>query len=321
MPTELDKKQYLETLHLKAEQILPAECDSDKLKKLDDISNIIQDLHIYHIELEMQNDELFKAEAAAKQARDKYFDLYHYAPVGYATIDKYGRILQANLRMEELFHQDATKILGSFIFDLAHKESSDELRGRYRAFFNKPDGKEIHFRVNNDDSEIYVSMTGGITLPTGTTSNQNRNLLIAITDTTKAKKNEIELALSAKVFDSSIEGIVITDKGGKILRVNPAFSTITGYEENEVLGKTPAILKSGQHDKSFYSNMWQSISIHGSWQGEIINRRKNGETYVEWLNISTVTTANSGHSHYIAIFSDITKTKLNSQHLSHAIID
>jgi len=315
VPTDFNKKQYLETLRLRAEQILPTESDSDKLKKLDDISNIIQDLNIYHIELEMQNDELFKAEAEAKQARDKYFDLYHYAPVGYATIDKHGRILQANRRMEELFQQDITKIVGHFIFDQAHEESSSELRGRFRAFFNKPDGKEIHFKINSDDCETYVSMTGGITLPTDSASNQDRNLLIAITDITKTKKNELELALSAKVFDSSIEGIVITDKDGKILRVNPAFSIITGYEENEVLGKTPAILKSGQHDKSFYANMWNEISKNGCWHGEIVNRRKNGETYVEWLNISSVTTANSGQDHYIAIFSDITKTKLNSQRM------
>ena len=78
---------------------------------------------------------------------------------------------------------------------------------------------------------------------------------------------------------------MITDAQGTILQVNPAFTRLTGYSAEEVLGKTPRILSSGTHDRSFYQAMWQSLSQQGVWQGEICNRRKDGDTYVEWLTI------------------------------------
>jgi diguanylate cyclase (GGDEF)-like protein/PAS domain S-box-containing protein len=312
---EHSKHQYLETLRIKAEQALLMENDSDKLKNIEDIASIIQDLRIYQIELEMQNDELFKTQAAARAARDEYFDLYHDAPVGYATIDEHGRIVKANYRLAELFHMDTSEMNGRLIFDLVHEESLSEFRGRFRAFFNQPDKKEIHFRIDSKDDEIYVSLTGRITQVTEKDFSQKRHLLVAITDITQSKKNEFELALAAKVFDSSIEGIVITDRGGRILRVNRAFTLVTGYEEHEVLGKTPALLKSGQHDDSFYHHMWHKLSDDGFWQGEIVNKRKNGETYVEWLSISSVTTTDGRPNHFVGIFSDITEKKLNTQQM------
>jgi len=124
-------------------------------------------------------------------------------------------------------------------------------------------------------------------------------------------KFEEQLLLAGAVFDKSSEAMVITDADNRFLMVNPAFSKITGYSYEEVKGKTPAILKSGKQDVTFYQNMWLSLDKQGSWSGEIINKRKNGEIYPEWLNINVIKNNKGEVIRHIAMFSDITDRKLN----------
>ncbi|WP_052501492.1 bifunctional diguanylate cyclase/phosphodiesterase [Thiomicrospira microaerophila] len=117
-----------------------------------------------------------------------------------------------------------------------------------------------------------------------------------------------ELRIAASAFDVQ-EGITITDQDGKILKVNRAFARLTGYQEHEVLGKTPAVLSSGRQDSAFYQTMWQTLKRNGHWQGEIWNRRKNGEVYAEWLTITAVYDAKKRVTHYVGAFLDITQRK------------
>ncbi len=120
---------------------------------------------------------------------------------------------------------------------------------------------------------------------------------------------EADLHLAAKVFESSVEGIVITDAQSNILRINHAFSTITGYTEQDVYGKTPKLLQSGRHSDDFYTELWQNVNQQGYWQGEIWNRRKNGEIFPEWLTISAVRDAYGEVTHYIGGFTDLSSQK------------
>ncbi|QTH43362.1 EAL domain-containing protein [Cohnella sp. LGH] len=138
--------------------------------------------------------------------------------------------------------------------------------------------------------------------------------------------NSEHLALSyARIFRDSQEAIMVTDRDSKIVNVNPAFVAITGYSEEEVVGRTPSLLKSGMQDALFYVDMWASIHRDGRWQGEIWNRRKNGEIYPEWLSISSVKDDQGELIHYVAMFSDITtrkntlsKLRLHAQVFSNA---
>lgn len=127
----------------------------------------------------------------------------------------------------------------------------------------------------------------------------------------QARFREIEqrLALLARVFEHAREGILITDLDGRIVDVNPGFCAITGYAREEVIGKTPGILCSGRHDATFYAAMWREIACNGYWQGEILNRRKNGDVYPELLSISRIDGPAEAPTHYVAIFSDITEIK------------
>ncbi|PTD95321.1 sensor domain-containing protein [Pseudothauera lacus] len=134
-------------------------------------------------------------------------------------------------------------------------------------------------------------------------------------DITESRQKDIRLELAAQVYRSGREGIVITDAEQRIISVNNAFSQITGYEEESVLGEKPSILASGRHPESFYAGMWRAINASGRWAGEIWNRRKSGEVYPEWLSISRVSGANDEPTHYIGVFSDITHRKMAEEEI------
>lgn len=110
--------------------------------------------------------------------------------------------------------------------------------------------------------------------------------------------------LSTCLIESASEGILITDAHNVIRSVNPAFERSTGYSASEVVGRTPAILKSSRHDQDFYREMWDALDKKGQWQGEIWNRHKNGETYPEWLNITTIRDNQQQVSNYVGVFSN-----------------
>lgn len=134
-------------------------------------------------------------------------------------------------------------------------------------------------------------------------------------DISARKEIEAKNLQAAQVFEHSIEGIVICDANNTIIRVNPAFSKITGYNEHEIIGKKPNILNSGKHDKKFFAGLWNDLNTKGVWQGEIWNRRKNGETYPEFLTISTLRDPQGHIIEYIAIFADISDRKQDEEHI------
>ena len=131
------------------------------------------------------------------------------------------------------------------------------------------------------------------------------------------KKYEKQMMLSASVFENTIEGIVITDRDAIIQRVNQAFTNITGFSPDEAIGENPRILKSDRHDTQFYKQMWQALKDCGMWEGEIWNRRKNGETYPEWLSINVINDTQGEPINYVGLFHDISELKRNETMLKY----
>jgi len=127
------------------------------------------------------------------------------------------------------------------------------------------------------------------------------------------KSSEESMRLAASVYETSSEAILITDANNRIIAINPAFTKITGYLEEDVIGRNTNILKSGKHDQAFYQTMWNAINSTGKWQGEIWDRRKNGEIYPKWLSISTVFNKNGSVQRYIALFTDISVKKQSEE--------
>lgn len=125
----------------------------------------------------------------------------------------------------------------------------------------------------------------------------------------RAEAQRLQQVNAAMVFSHTSEGIMITDAAATILDVNNAFTLITGFSREEVLGKKPSILRSGRQDATFYASMWQELRLHGHWRGEIWNRRKDGEVFAELLKISAVADSEGQVQQYVGLFSNITAAK------------
>ncbi len=136
-------------------------------------------------------------------------------------------------------------------------------------------------------------------------------------DISARKRSEEALRLHTAVFETLTEGVMITDPQQRILAVNPAFTRITGYRPDEVLGQTPCLLASGRHDPGFCAAQWRDLREQGWWEGEIQERRKDGEVYPAWMNIVTVRDAGGEVREYIAVFNDISQRKAAEARIRH----
>jgi PAS domain S-box-containing protein len=228
------------------------------------------------------------------------------APVGYCSVSEPGLIIEANLTVATL--------LGTARLALARQPFSrfifkDDVDGYYllrKQIFASGEPQSCESRmVKFDGTRFWAKLdVATVHVEDGTSA-----LRIVVTDISGRKRAEEKLQLAASVFTHAQEGIFITAADGTIIDVNATFSHITGYDRDEVLGGNPRLLSSGHHEKSFYVIMWRSLIEQGHWCGEIWNRHKNGEVYVEKLNISAVRDPQGVTRHYVALFSNITGRK------------
>ncbi|WP_260962184.1 bifunctional diguanylate cyclase/phosphodiesterase [Pseudomonas citri] len=165
--------------------------------------------------------------------------------------------------------------------------------------------KDFRCHIRRNDGQIRLCEVSSRPLPIG---NEDCMLTIA-RDITERYLMQEKLQQAATVFESTAEGVLITDTQQHISAVNRAFTEITGYSETEALGHTPRLLASGLHDSAFYAAMWHQLTDEGHWQGEISNRRKNGELYPSWLTISAVRNRDRQTTHFVAVFADISSLK------------
>ncbi|HIJ38047.1 MAG TPA: EAL domain-containing protein [Rhodospirillaceae bacterium] len=167
-------------------------------------------------------------------------------------------------------------------------------------------GKIHELEFNREDSKTFkVRLTPYV-------ANSRKGVsgvVISIIDITEAKISEDKLRLSASVFEHASEATVITDNKNRIISVNPAFTQITGYSPEDVIGLDPKVLNSGRQPKEFFKNMWETLKSKGLWQGEIQNIRKNGDIYTEWLSINVLRNDQGDVIRHIGVFSDISDAK------------
>ena len=163
--------------------------------------------------------------------------------------------------------------------------------------------QEYFYNLNNIEKYILVSGFGIMS-----NAGEIAGYAIIFHDITLQKQREEELRISAITFESN-EGIIITDPDAKIVRVNRAFQKITGYSADEVVGQKPSCFSAGHLNSNFYQEMWKQINRTGKWEGEIHNRKKNGQIFIEWLNITSIKDDDNKITHYVGIFSDITRRK------------
>src|SRR5690554_3115058 len=236
--------------------------------------------------------------------------LLQHASDGIHILDEEGRLLEAS---DSFFQMLGYPPLGNTLrkvqeWDALH--TAEELRtliaGALR--YNRTNTFETRFRHR-----------GGHDFPVEVTSvpleiDGQPLVFNAARDITERKKVEEDLRIAARAFESQV-GMLITDADLRILRCNEAFSRITGYQLQDIVGRKPNLLQSGRHDKSFYEAMWHALNTQGSWQGEIWNKRKNGEVYPQLLSIGTVRNEAGEATHYVASLSDISARKATEEQM------
>ena len=232
-------------------------------------------------------------------------------------LDGEARIEWVNGAFEAHTGYPLTDIRGKKPFDLLPGTGTDkETVARIRAHFANGEPFEediLHYTASGTPYWVHTC-----SMPIGKAEGVDPGFVIIQTNISDRKRGERGLRIAASVFDRSHEAILITDKHNRIMDVNPAFARITGYSREEVLGLNPNILSSGRHSKAYYQSMWRSIEQNDFWRGELWNRRKNGEEYVELLSVSRVHLEEPGQYFHVASFSDITALKNHARDLDRA---
>ena len=254
-----------------------------------------------------ENSERRLYEQALRESEEKYRGLFENAgDLAYGT-DLNGNFTAVSESLfkvtgynrDELINAPISKILTAENLERARRMTAAKLAAekqvtRYELEITDKEGRQIPL-------ELVSSMTYRNGVPVGVQGIGR--------DISERKRRETDLRIAATAFESQ-EPMMITDANGVIQRVNKAFTKCTGYTTEEAVGQTPRIFKSGRHDAAFYRAMWESIHGAGTWQGEIWDRRKNGEIYPIWLTISAVKGEDGVVTHYVGAHLDITERKV-----------
>lgn len=245
-----------------------------------------------------------RAEHGLRESEERLWKILEESPVGVSVSRRSdGRVVFANTRFCEIIGAKRDDVLGGLARNhFVDDEQRCRLIGTLKAR-GHIDDEEVEFR-RRDGTAFWSLLTLRATRMEHDVVN-----LAWVYDISAMKAAEAKLKLTAKVVESASEAVVITNIRNQIEYVNPAFTTITEYRSEEVLGANPSVLQSGRHDGDFYRAMWDEIRTTGRWRGEIWNRRKSGEFYAEWLSIVAIKDDAGNPTHHIAIFSDITHRK------------
>jgi diguanylate cyclase (GGDEF)-like protein/PAS domain S-box-containing protein len=252
--------------------------------------------------------KVVQAEEALKS--DAILRMHHQAmgsiSQGVLITDAQRRITYANTAFERISGYSEAEVLGLEPTFMYGAETDPETLEKLRAALLR--GETFTCTLMNyrkDGTSFWNELS---TTPVYDAQGQLTQFVGVIRDVTQERLVEQEIRIAATAFES-LHGIVVTDANGTIVRVNNAFTDMTGYSAEEVVGQKPSLFKSGRHDKEFYADMWRQLLDTGGWSGEIWDRRKNGEIYPKWQTISAVKGPDGQTTHYVAAFSDTTESK------------
>lgn len=274
-------------------------------------------------------DDLAEDREALRRERKFSEDVIQSITVALFIIDKEHRVIIWNRACEILtgikaidivgtteawrgFYPSARPCLANLVLDGQGEQASKNYQVAEPAAFNPYSYHAESWFHNLNGQDRYLMFDA-------TPIYGNDGKLIAVIqnlqDITSIKKAEDHLRLTGQVIESTREAIVITNAENRIVSTNRAFTDVTGYTQEDVLDKDPSMLASGRHDKAFFRNMWESLHVRDSWQGELWNRRKNGEIFPLWTNISTIRDNHGILTHFVAIFADISEHKATLKHI------
>jgi len=266
-------------------------------------------------ESEHQRQQLERLSLALGEKEERMRSVVETAPDAIVQFDTAGLIVGWNEGARRLFGYASEQILGqslAMLMPFRNRQTLAESLSKLASETgSKLLGKVLEMPgLRADGEEFPIELVMG-----SWRSAAGPHFSAVIRDVSERRQSEVSLRLAASVYANSYEGIIIADAKAAIVDVNPAFTRITGYSKNEVIGRTPKLLSSGRHDLAFYEKMWASVREHDFWQGEIVNCRRDGVLYTEILSISVIRDDTGKLQHYIGVFSDITLLKAHEDEL------
>ena len=261
---------------------------------------LMHELLVHKVELEMQNEELRRAHDALEEARDRYVDLYEFAPVCYITVSREGMVSEINMTGADVLGIPRTKLINARFSSLVAPQHRDRWHRLFMSTMEQAEEGRSVFELDmmRADKSVFPAQINALRIqPPGAAP----LVRLALVDISTSRQAETELRIAAIAFKSQY-GMMITDASGIILRVNAAFCRTTGYSAEELIGQNPRMFHSGRHDAKFYAAMWAGITSSGSWEGEVWNRRKSGDIQPAYLTINAVKDVDGIITHYIASY-------------------
>ncbi len=264
---------------------------------------LLHELQVHQIELEMQNEALRQAQIDLEASRDRYVDLYEFAPVGYISLTSTGLIEQLNLTGSTLLGENRNQLTQKrFAHFVVPKD-----RGLWQQVFMRVvgcnDNMSCDLQLQRNNGTLFHAH-----LDCRHIDGDRPPVRITLTDVSDRFHADEELRIAAIAFESQ-EGMMVSDSQGVIVRINKAFTRLTGYTAADAIGQKADLLNSGRHNKLFFDQLKAGLRDKGFWQGEIWCRRKNGRVFAEWLTTTAVKDAKGEITHYVGTFSDITQNK------------
>jgi len=249
---------------------------------------------------------IFEAQRAVAESERELRGILDDLQDTYYRTDSNGLVTRVSRSVKELLGYEVDEFVGLRLADIyCSPEERADFLARMRANGGHIVGGESRLR-HKDGHEVWVLTTAHFMHDA---SGQVIGVEGTTRDNTERRRAEEDLRLAAKVFESSGEAIMITDATACIISVNQAFTRVTGYPADEVVGRNSNLLSSGRHDREFFAAMWRSILETGYWNGEIWNRRRDGDIFPEWLSVSSVRDPRGKITHLVGIFSDISERK------------
>lgn len=282
---------------------------------IEGFQSLFSDMLKYQEALEQENSELQQEKVKLKASCDHHLNFYEQSSVGYATFLWEEGVTEANTALIDMLGGVSLPFSGDALMQLISLQDKPTFQLLLQRLNDGHEGygacELILIRPNKSNLAVHLEVNAIID------NNACCGYYLCMTDVSEQAQVESELRLSASAFEHTTDGILITDAYGNIISVNQAFTQTTGYLAEDVLGEKPQILSSGKHDANFYKELWACVSVEGSWQGEIWNRRKSGEIYPEWLSISSIKDHQGEITHYVGAFADITELKASQHNLEY----
>ncbi len=255
-----------------------------------------------------------QAQAALQESEARFRGIFEQAAMGIALLDAHGYLLDSNSAVQQMLGHSAEELRGKLFnkffypYDTAiEREFHQQLLQQHSHHYQM---EKYFFRKNSPMSwgRLTTSLVRN-------SENKPQYWVQMIEDITERKRAQTRQRLAAKVFETTSDGIMITNAEGNITDVNQTFLLMTGYRYEEVLDKNPRFLQSGHHDRTFYEEMWAITRETGRWSGQIWNKRKNGDVFSMWISLNAVRGEHNEITHYVAVYSDISSLKEDDQRM------